>query len=311
VPAAKRFLERRLDDRRFKYLYLDGTNFHVRRTTVGIEPTLVVVGVDELDRKSVLAMVQGAKEDKGCWQMVFDDIKQRGLDAGAVQLAVMDGLTGLEDAFREAFPTARALRCWVHKARNVLPRVPTRYQAELKRAWDAIQYADGEPAARAAYAALVAQFGKACPEAVENLGRDIEALLAHYAFPKEHWDALRTTNPIERVNKELKRRSRAMEQVSPDGLRALLASPRCGWSSAGSRRRWAPTSSPISATASTPIRSGSRPSRTRWSTENNVKKQMNRHARSRFGHKILYTTSTFARFSSVTPSFTTASTLPR
>jgi transposase-like protein len=223
VPAAKRFLERRLDDRRFKYLYLDGTNFHVRRTTVGIEPTLVVIGIDELDRKSVLAMVQGAKESKGAWEMVFAELKERGLDPSAVQLAVMDGLTGLEDAFGEAFPTARALRCWVHKARNVLPRVPTRYQAEFKRAWDAIQYADGEPAARAAYAALVAQFGKACPEAVENLGRDIDALLAHYAFPKEHWEALRTTNPIERVNKEFKRRSKAMEQVSPDGLRVLLA----------------------------------------------------------------------------------------
>lgn len=223
VPAAKAFLERPLGERRFKYLYVDATNFHVRRTTVDREPTLVVVGIDELDRKSVVAMVQGSRENKACWEMVFDDVVRRGLDPAAVQLGVMDGLPGLPDAFREAFPRARVGRCWVHKLRNVMPRVPKRYQAEFKRAWDAMQYADGAAEARVAFGALEAQFAKPCPEAVENIRRDLDALLTHYDFPREHWEALRTTNPIERVNKEFKRRSKAMEQVSPDGLRALLA----------------------------------------------------------------------------------------
>lgn len=115
VPAAKRFLERPLGDRRWVYLYVDGTNFRVRRSTVAIEPTLVVLGVDEQGHKSVLAMVQGDKDARGAWEVVFQELKNRGLDGSAVQLGIMDGLPGLASAFREAFPNARAARCWVHK----------------------------------------------------------------------------------------------------------------------------------------------------------------------------------------------------
>jgi putative transposase len=223
VPAAKAFLERSLEGRQFKYLWIDGTNFRVRRTTVDLEPTLVVVGVDETDRKSVLAMVQGSKEGRNAWEMVFASLKERGLDSSAVELAVMDGLAGLADAVREAFPKARAGRCWVHKGRNVLARVPMRYQAQFKPGWDAMHYAQGRAEAQAAFAALQERWGRVCGEVVESIGRDLEALLVHYDFPQEHWEALRTTNPIERVNKEFKRRSKAMETVSPDGLKALLA----------------------------------------------------------------------------------------
>jgi putative transposase len=223
VPAAKEFLRRPLDDRKFKYLYIDGTNFRVRRTTVEREPTLVVVGVDETDRKSLISATQGDKESRSAWAMVLADLKERGLDAAAVQLVIMDGLPGLAQAAEEAFPRARAGRCWVHKARNTFPRVPKRYQAEFKTHWDAMQYAESKAAARAAYEALVSRWGNVCGDAVACIQRDLEALLVHYDFPKEHWEALRTTNPIERVNKEFKRRSKSMETVSPDGLQALLA----------------------------------------------------------------------------------------
>ncbi len=223
VPAAKAFLDRRLDDRKWKYLYVDGTNFHVRRTTVGREPTLVVIGVDDTDRKSVLAMISGDKERRAAWQMVFANLKERGLDASAVEFGAMDGLPGLGDAFREEFPRARVGRCWVHKGRNVFARVPRRYQAEFKPSWDAMQYADSKAAALAAFAQLERRWGAVCGDVVESIRGNLDELLAHYEFPREHWDALRTTNPIERVNKELKRRSKAMETVSADGLKALLA----------------------------------------------------------------------------------------
>lgn len=223
VPAAKAFLERPLGDRRFKYLYIDGTNFRVRRTTVDLEPTLVVIGVDTTGHKSIIAMAQGDKDSRPAWEMVFARLKERGLDPTAVELGVMDGLPGLGAAFVEAFPQARVARCWVHKARNVFPSVPRRYQAEFKPDWDAIAYAEGIAEARSAFAALKARWAKTCRDAVECLERDIEALLVHYEFPREHWEALRTTNPIERVNKEFKRRSKSMETVSADGLKALLA----------------------------------------------------------------------------------------
>lgn len=223
LPAARAFLERPLGDRRWRYLYLDGTNFAVHRTTVAKEPTLVVLGIDEQGRKSVLSTVQGDKESRGAWEMVLAQLKERGLDPSAVQLGIMDGLPGLETAFAEAFSKARAARCGVHKARNVMPLVPKRYQAAFQADWDLVQYADGEAAARTAFEALARRWRDHCADAVASMERDLEALLVHYTFPREHWDALRTTNPIERVNKEFKRRSKAMEQIGPDGLKALLA----------------------------------------------------------------------------------------
>jgi putative transposase len=135
----------------------------------------------------------------------------------------MDGLPGLGDAFLESFPKAQVARCWVHKGRNVIPRVPRRYQAAFQTDWDKVAYAENRSAARSSFDALKDRWSKNAGDAVECMERDIEALLVHYDFPHEHWDALRTTNPIERVNKEFKRRSKAMEVVSPDGLKALLA----------------------------------------------------------------------------------------
>lgn len=223
VPAAKAFLGRRLDARKWMYLYVDGTNFRVRRSTVGIEPTLVVLGVDETGRKSVLSMVQGDKDSRVAWTAVFAELKARGLDPSAVQAGIMDGLPGLGDAFLDAFPKATVLRCWVHKARNVMPHVPRRYQAAFQVAWNEIAYADGLDSARIALEQLRQAWRKNAPDALSCLERDIDALLAHYTFPREHWDALRTTNPIERVNKEFKRRSKSMEVVSGEGLKAILA----------------------------------------------------------------------------------------
>lgn len=222
LPAARKFLERPLGTRRWVYLYVDGTNFSVRRTTVEKEPTLVVLGVDDAGHKSILAMVQGDKDSRGAWEMVFARLKERGLDASAVELGIMDGLPGLAAAFREAFPKARVQRCWVHKARNVFPLVPRRYQVAFKKSWDTVQYAASREAAQTAYEALKALWGAQCDEAVSSMERDLEALLTHYDFPQAHWDALRTTNPIERINKEFKRRTKSMEQMGVDTLRAML-----------------------------------------------------------------------------------------
>jgi len=223
VPAAKRFLDRPLSGRRFKYLYVDGTFFRVRRTTVDAEPTLVVLGVDEDDRRSILAMIQGDKDAVDAWRMVFAQLKERGLDASAVQLGLMDGLPGLATAFRESFLNAKVARCWVHKARNVMPRVPRRYQTAFLVSWNEVAYAADIDSARAAFATLKTQWSSSCGDAVECMEKDLDALIVHYTFPKEHWDALRTTNPIERINKEFKRRSKAMETIGPDGLKVLLA----------------------------------------------------------------------------------------
>lgn len=223
VPAAKAFLERPLGDRRWVYLYVDGTYFSVRRTTVAKEPTLVVLGIDDEGHKSVLAMLQGNKDNRSTWKVVFDELKARGLDASLVRFGVMDGLPGLAAEFREAFPNAAVGRCWVHKSRNVTARVPRRYQAGFAKSWDTVQYAAGADTAREAFAALKAQWAATCGDAVGSMERDLDELLAHYDQPRLYWDTLRTTNPIERVNKEFKRRTRSMDQAGVESLRVMLA----------------------------------------------------------------------------------------
>lgn len=223
VPAATQFMERELGNRRFKYLYVDGTFFSVRRSTVDKEPTLVVLGVDDTDRRSILAMIQGDKDAADAWRMVFSRLKERGLDASAVELGIMDGLPGLARAFGEAFPKARVARCWVHKSRNVMPLVPRRYQAAFENDWNAVAYAASGTVAKDAFIALKNRWKPTCGDAIASMERDLDALLVHYEFPQVHWDALRTTNPIERINKEFKRRSRAMETIGPESLKVLLA----------------------------------------------------------------------------------------
>jgi transposase-like protein len=224
IPGARRFLERSLAGRQFMYLYVDGTSFHVRRQdTVAREPVLVVIGVDTQGKKSVLCMSPGDKDSRPAWERVFSDLKARGLDAAAVKLGIMDGLPGLPEAFVSAFPNSQVARCWVHKLRNVMTHVPRRFQALFKQGLDNIMYAESLEAAEHAWTALNSAWSTTCQAALECLQKDRKTLLVHYTFPKEHWTALRTTNPIERVNRELKRRSKAMDTVGPTGLQALLA----------------------------------------------------------------------------------------
>lgn len=145
------------------------------------------------------------------------------LAASAVQIGVMDGLPGLAEAFLEAFPQARVCRCWVHKLRNVMPLVARRYQAEFKVDWNTVAYASDRSAAQAAFTAMKERWQGNAKDAMARFEKDLPAFLCHYDFPQEYWAGLRTTNPIERVNKEFKRRSKSTEKMSADGLKALLA----------------------------------------------------------------------------------------
>ena len=135
VPAAKAFLSRPLGDRKWMYLYVDGTNFRVRRTTVDVEPTLVVLGVDETGRKSVFSMVQGDKDSRTAWDAVFVDLKERGLDGSCVLAGIMDGLPGLGDPPRvrlgaDAHHVEQAARSQVARAPRASTRRPHQVPAQ-------------------------------------------------------------------------------------------------------------------------------------------------------------------------------------
>src|SRR5205085_11826986 len=113
-------------------------------------------------------------------------LKERGLDSSAVELGIMDGLHGLAEAFLDAFPRARVCRCWVHKLRNVMPLVPKRYQAEFKVDWDKMAYAQSRAVAQEAFTVFRSRWLPLCDDAVVRFEKDLEALLTHYDFPREH-----------------------------------------------------------------------------------------------------------------------------
>jgi putative transposase len=221
--GATKWLTRPLEAK-YWALYIDGTNFKVqRRGSTEKEPSLCVLGVDETNHRSVLAIEPGTRDNVDAWRAVFRELKRRGLDAGAVRIGLMDGLPGLEKLFCEEFPNAVTQRCWLHATRNALAKSPARYRDAFKQMTAKVMYASSQDAARKAFLALEAAFGSDAQRAVACLKKDLDSLLAHYAFDERFWRALKTTNAIERLNKELKRRTKSMETVGENTLQVIVA----------------------------------------------------------------------------------------
>ena len=205
-------------------LYVDGTNFKIqRRGSTEKEPSLVVLGVDEANRKSILAIEPGTKDNVDAWEAVFNELLQRGLQSESVRIGIMDGLPGLENLFQRTFPKAVTARCWVHSLRNALAKTPVRLREAFKLLAHKVMYAASEDQARQAFKALKDAMGADADRAVHCLGKDLDSLVVHYRFEKRFWTALKTTNPIERINKEFKKRSRSMGTLGEQTLECLLA----------------------------------------------------------------------------------------
>lgn len=217
------WLERPLE-KKYWALFIDGTNFKMqRRQSTEKEPALVVLGIDSSNRMSILAMQPGHKDSAECWTEVFKDLVVRGLNPQSVQIGIMDGLPGLETAFRESFVNAKTARCWVHSLRNAMAKTPERLRIAFKKLAHQIMYARSENDAREAFKSLKIAMGSDADRAVRCLEKDLGSLLVHYSFDQKFWRTLRTTNPIERVNKELKRRTKSMETVGERTLNVVLA----------------------------------------------------------------------------------------
>ena len=195
-----------------KYLFIDGVHFHMRLgKSIEIVPVLVAVGVTETGQKLVLSMQSGDKESASSWREFFKDLKTRGLDSGRVTLGIMDGLPGLETVFKEEFPQARVQRCQVHVARNVLAKVPMKFKQEVADDLRSIFYAPSQEKSWECFEAFKKKWHQSVPSAVDCLVRSIDACLTFFNFPSEEWISLRTTNIIERLNKEFRRRTKTME----------------------------------------------------------------------------------------------------
>jgi putative transposase len=203
---------RSLHDISIKYMYIDGVNFDMRvDRKVEKLPMLIVVGVTMENQKIFLAIQQGDKESASTWREVFKDLKFRGLAAHKVQLGIMDGLPGLEKVFGEEFINAKIQRCQVHVARNVLCKVPRSLKKDVADNLRDVFYASSREKAKTNYHSFIEKYQETIPSAVKSLKNNIDNCLTFYSFPEEEWISLRTSNTIERVNKEFKRRTKPME----------------------------------------------------------------------------------------------------
>ena len=215
VQAIESWRNRDLSLMKFKYLFCDGVYFEMRvARNVEKVSVLVVIGVTESGQRQVIGLQSGDKESATNWRELFKDLKSRGLDAQAVTLGVIDGLPGLEKVFREEFPNGKVQRCQVHVARNVLGKVPQKLKQKVADDIRSIFYASNKEKALEFSTQFVARWQKDIPSAVKCLQNSLGSCLTFFDFPEEEWISLRTTNVIERLNKEFKRRTKPMEIVA-------------------------------------------------------------------------------------------------
>lgn len=188
--------KRDLSGARWVYWWADGIHTGVRSEDHDGQCLLVIVGVTPEGKKERVAIADGFRESKASWVEVLLDLKARGLQNGPL-LAIGDGAMGFWAALAEVFPATVAQRCWFHKLGNVLNALPASQQAKAKAGMQEIFMAATRSEAITALGKFVDVYGAKYPKAVEKLVQDKDSLLAFYNFPAEHWQHIRTTNPIE------------------------------------------------------------------------------------------------------------------
>jgi transposase-like protein len=203
------------------YVYLDGVWLNrefggeVRAVAV-----LVAIGVNADGFREILGVMEGAKEDGESWRAFLRHLKERGLRG--VRLVVSDKCLGLVEALGECLPAARWQRCVVHFYRNVLRVVPTGRVREVVALLKAVHAQEDRAAAAAKAEQVVAKLAAGrLAKAAEVVRAGVAETLAYMAFPREHWTRIRTNNPLERLNREIKRRTRVVGTF-PDGESALI-----------------------------------------------------------------------------------------
>jgi transposase-like protein len=205
----------------YLYVFADGTYFTVIYAGEGCKmPIIAVVGVTSTGEREVLGFSVGERENQPAWEELLDDLKQRGVQQ--IDLWITDGHQAMLQAIESQFPRAVRQRCVKHKMENVLGYIPTQQQAQVEPELKALFYQENREQADQAWAAFCAKYEKVYATAVECLQRDREACLAFYAFPPTHWKTIRTTNVIERLFNEVKRRSHKMASAFRNENSCLL-----------------------------------------------------------------------------------------
>ena len=189
----ERWQQRDLSARRYVYIWADGVYLQARMEPQA-ECMLVIIGATPEGKKELVGFQVGTRESAQSWRELLVGLKARGL-AIAPELAVGDGALGFWKALEEVFPATRHQRCWVHKAVNVLNKLPKSLQANARQDLREIWLAPDRATAEAALATFAAKYAPKYDRAVACLVKDREALLTFFDFPAEHWDHLALVQP--------------------------------------------------------------------------------------------------------------------
>jgi putative transposase len=212
---------RDLSARRYVYLWADGVYLQARLEEHA-ECMLVMIGATPEGGKELVGFQVGVRESTQSWRELLVEVKRRGLTI-APEIAIGDGALGFWKALDEIYPGTRHQRCWVHKTANVLNKVPSSVQAAMKVDLREVHGAETRSAAEAAIEIFAEKYGAKYARAVECLTKDRDALLTFYNFPAEHWDHLRTSNPIESVFATVRHRTvRTKGSLSPSTARLMV-----------------------------------------------------------------------------------------
>jgi putative transposase len=194
---------------KYVYVFADGTYFTVIYNNEGCKmPILAVVGITEQGEREVLTFRVGERENQAAWEELLDDLKRRGVQE--VELWITDGNQAMLNAIELKFSTSQRQRCIKHKMDNVLGYIPESQQAQVEPELKAIFYQESREKADQEVAAFCEKYAQTYPTAIDCLKRDLDACLTFYAFPKNHWQTIRTTNVIERLFREVKKRTHKM-----------------------------------------------------------------------------------------------------
>jgi transposase-like protein len=203
------------------YVYLDG--IVLKRTWAGEVrnvSVLVAVGVSQSGHREILGVAEGAKEDKAGWSGFLHHLKERGLKG--VKLIISDACMGLMESAGEYFPEAMWQRCTVHFYRNIFSVVPKVKMKNVTIMLKAIHASEDLQAAHDKAASVEVKLRKMkLHQAADKLQEGIAETLSYYSFPSQHWRRIRTNNPLERIMREIRRRTNVVGAF-PDGNSALM-----------------------------------------------------------------------------------------
>lgn len=217
----ERWQARDLSARRYVYVWADGVYLQARMEDHA-ECMLVLIGATPEGKKELVGFQVGIRESAQSWRELLVEVKRRGL-AIAPEIAVGDGALGFWKALDEVWPGTRHQRCWVHKVANVLNKVPKSVQPAMKADLREIYSAPDRAAAEKAITVFAEKYGAKYAKAVGCLTKNRETLLAFFDFPAEHWDHLRTSNPIESVFATVRHRTvRTRGALSPRTARLMV-----------------------------------------------------------------------------------------